>query len=250
MDDFYIIIPARFHSQRFLGKMLAAVGGKPLIQHTYERALLCGAKSVVIATDDPVIEQVASAFGATVCMTSAEHTCGTDRISEAVQKLEIPDDGIVVNIQGDEPLMPPEAVRVSVLAMLEHKDAAVTTLCSPILEEAELLDPNLPKVVMDRKGFALYFSRSPIPCDRERFDVLKNRYYRHIGLYAYRARTLKQYSQWGPAPLEDIEKLEQLRVLWNGEKIQVSIVEKPLPPGVDTETDLLKFAQTVDLTIG
>ncbi len=243
---FHIIIPARFKSERLPGKMLAMVAGKPLIQHVYERALLCNAASVVVATDDLKIQQAAVAFGAPVCMTAVSHSCGTDRLAEAVQILNLSNDDIVVNIQGDEPLMPPTAVGLAVKSMLENPEAAMATLCTPILQEREILDPNLPKVVLDRKGFALYFSRAPIPWDRTKFDVIKNQYYRHIGLYAYRVQTLKKYTVWERSPLEDIEMLEQLRVLWYGEKIHVSVVEEGLPPGIDTEADLARFRSSVD----
>lgn len=244
--DFHIIIPARFQSQRLPGKMLANVAGKSVIQHTYERAMLCGARSVTIATDHDEIERAAIAFGGSVCRTAVEHACGADRLSEAVWHLKLADNAIVVNLQGDEPLIPVEAVQVAVKAMIENPTAALTTLCTPVLTESELLNPNFPKVVLDKNGFALYFSRAPIPFDRAAFDVVKNAYYRHIGLYVYRASALKQYHQWERSPLESIEMLEQLRVLWHGEKIHVSVIDKPLPFGIDTAEELEQFRRLLD----
>lgn len=245
--NFHIIIPARFASERLPGKVLMDIAGKPLIQHVYERALLCGAKNVTIAVDDERVKKVVEAFGASVCMTKVEHSTGTDRLSEVVQKLCLSDDEIIVNIQGDEPLITPFAIKKTVKAMEDHQEAGVTTLCTLIRHSEEIVDPNMVKVVLDKDGFALYFSRAPIPWDRKAIDITKNRYYRHVGLYAYRAKTLRKYNTWERSPLEDIEKLEQLRVLWHGEKIHVSVVEEPLPSGIDTEADLVRVRSAFEL---
>ncbi len=247
--DFHIIIPARFSSTRLPGKVLIDVAGKPLIQHVYERALGCGSKSITIATDHEEVKQIAESFGATACMTAIEHPCGTDRLSEAVEKLKMNDEDIIVNIQGDEPLIPPEAVFQTVKAMFDYPQAAMTTLCTPIVTKEEIFDPNIVKVALNKEGFALYFSRAPIPWDRTAFDIRKNAYFRHVGLYAYRAKTLKKYRNWISSPLEQIELLEQLRILWHGEKIHVSVIKDPLPPGIDTETDLARFRSRFDCTV-
>lgn len=246
---FHIIIPARLNATRLPRKMLLDLKGKPLIQRTYERALLCGANSVTIATDDVEIEDVAKGFGAAVCMTNKDHPTGTDRLAETVQLLGLNPDDVVVNIQGDEPLIPPFAVHLAVRAMEEHPSACTTTLCTPIRDREYLQDPNVVKVVFDKFGFALYFSRSQIPYNMNAnnsnvaFDSTKEKdidalHYRHLGLYAYRVRTLQQYGSFESSPLEKLERLEQLRILWQGEKIHVSIIDDPLPPGVDTIADL------------
>lgn len=239
MTDFHIIIPARFASTRLPGKALLDMGGKPMIQRVYERALQCNATTVTIATDDERIEATAKAFGASVCMTKVSHQCGTERLAEAVQYLNIPDKAIVVNIQGDEPFIPSEAVSKVVIAMQQNPDAAMTTLCTPIKNIREVFDPHLPKVIFDKSGYALYFSRAPIPFNRAEYSLAQYPYYRHIGLYAYRASTLQRFTEWGISPLEAIESLEQLRILWNGEKIHVSVISETPPPGIDTEADLL-----------
>jgi len=244
MIDFHIIIPARFASSRLPGKMLREIAGKPLIQRVYERALLCGAKSVIIATDDERIQKVAENFGAEVCMTSVHHMCGTDRIAETVSQLGLDEEEIVVNIQGDEPLLPVPAVKKVVEGLIHHPDAKASTLCTPIFDNHSILDPNIVKVVVNKEGYAHYFSRAPIPWDREAKVLAKEQnYFRHVGLYAYRVDLLKKYQQWEPSPVEQIELLEQLRILWHGEKIHVSTIEEMISPGVDTELDLEKVKE-------
>lgn len=239
IKPFHIIIPARLNSSRLPGKMLLDLDGKPLIQQTYESALKCGAASVTIATDDTDIKNVAHSFGANVCMTSVDHLTGTDRLAEAAMILKLKEEDIVVNIQGDEPLVSIQAVHKLVIAMQDNKAACTATLCTPIRDKKHLLDPNIVKVVLDNQGFALYFSRASIPFDRAGDnELLFNPYYRHLGLYAYRVHTLQQYVSWEPCPIELVERLEQLRILWQGEKIHVSIMEEILPPGVDTLADL------------
>ncbi|MEW6353643.1 MAG: 3-deoxy-manno-octulosonate cytidylyltransferase [Pseudomonadota bacterium] len=245
--SFSVIIPARYASSRLPGKPLRLIAGKPLVQHVFERAAVSGAQRVIIATDDERIARAAEQCGAQVCMTSAQHPSGTDRLAEVVEKLNIPDDHIVVNVQGDEPLIPAALIRQAADALHEHEAASVATLCEQITRGEDLFNPNINKVVMDKYGYALYFSRAPIPWDRAAFAASgdaqpppRSRYYRHIGLYAYRAGFLKEYVRWPACDLELSEALEQLRVLWNGAKIHVSVASQTPGPGVDTEEDIAR----------
>ena len=224
------------------------IGGKPMIQHVFERALESGAEQVVIATDDARIADAGRGFGAEVCMTSDQHRSGTDRIQEVATKYGWSDDTIVVNLQGDEPGMPPSLLSQVAADMADHADAAVTTLSTPIIERDVLFDPHVVKVITDQDGYAVYFSRAPIPWHRDEFIQTRSQlpggfpFFRHIGLYAYRVGLLHRYVDWPPSPLERAESLEQLRVLWHGERIHVSVaVEVPLH-GVDTESDLKQIA--------
>jgi 3-deoxy-manno-octulosonate cytidylyltransferase (CMP-KDO synthetase) len=248
---FTVIIPARYASSRLPGKPLLDIGGKPMIQHVYERALASGANQVVVATDDGRIADVVRKFGKIV-MTSAEHSSGTARLAETAELLSLTDDAIVVNLQGDEPQMPPELLLQVVENLHSHPQAVMATLATPITESEEFFNPNAVKLVMDDKGYALYFSRAPIPWDRDGFArnkaVLTNKImaYRHLGIYAYRVRFLKQYVQTPSCPLEVTESLEQLRVLWMGEKISVGIVNSPPPAGVDTISDLERVRQILN----
>lgn len=236
-----IIIPARLASTRLPNKPLLDIFGKPMIQRVYEQAVQCGFDSVLIATDSDEIAQLARNFGAEVCMTLATHISGTDRLAEAVAKLGYDAEDIIVNIQGDEPLIPVENVE-QVANLLEQKNQAVmATLCEHINDHAQIFDSNCVKVVMDKAQYALYFSRAPIPWERGQFEQLKNvstLCYRHIGLYAYRASFLSQYQLLSVSPIELWESLEQLRVLWHGHKIAVAEALKSTPPGVDTAKDL------------
>ncbi|MDH5191334.1 MAG: 3-deoxy-manno-octulosonate cytidylyltransferase [Gammaproteobacteria bacterium] len=244
--SFRVVIPARHASTRLPGKPLLEIAGLPMIQHVYERALDCGADSVVIATDDERIQRVAESFGADVCMTSPDHPSGTDRLAEVVGKLSYDKDDIVVNVQGDEPLMPASLVEQVAELLSQSKSADVATLCTPILDGNDIFNPNVVKVVTDKEGNALYFSRAPVPWHRDAFaqekDIVLDDsvYFRHIGLYAYRVSFLKQYSSLTPSPLETIESLEQLRVLWHGHKIAVANALDVPGPGVDTIDDLKK----------
>lgn len=247
--DFSVIIPARYASSRLPGKPLRDIAGKPMMQHVYERAVQSGADEVVIATDDDRIRQVAEGFGAQVCMTAAHHPSGTDRLAEVARIMGYGRQRIVVNLQGDEPLMPPALIRQVAENLQSHAQASVATLCERISSVGELFDPHLVKVVMDAQGSALYFSRAAIPWDRDAFvettgDLpARSEHYRHIGLYAYRAGFLQEYVQWPPCSLEQTESLEQLRVLWRGHKIHVAeAVEKP-GIGVDTPDDLVRVQQ-------
>jgi 3-deoxy-manno-octulosonate cytidylyltransferase (CMP-KDO synthetase) len=242
--NFKVVIPARYASTRLPGKPLLDIGGKPMIHHVHTRAIESGADQVVVATDDNRIAECVRDFGGEVCMTQADHRSGTDRIAEVVKQYGWKADEIVVNLQGDEPDMPSALLLQVAMDMDAHPDASMTTLSAKLSEKAQLFDPNVVKLVTDAKGYALYFSRAPIPWDRDQFTDqekipdLVDGYYRHIGLYAYRAGFLARYVQWSAAPLEATESLEQLRVLWHGERIHVS--EAAIMPGhgVDTQQDL------------
>lgn len=237
-SGFRVIIPARYASSRLPGKPLLPIAGRPMLAHVYERALQCGASEVVIATDDERIAEAATGFGAPVCMTAVDHTSGTERLAEVVELLGWAADSIVVNVQGDEPLMEPALIRQVADDLAAYPEAAVATLAYPLASDAMLNDPNVVKVVLDREGYALYFSRAPIPFVRDPADVDITAGLRHIGLYGYRAGFLGRYRQLEPAPCEQQEKLEQLRVLWHGMKIHVSIAATLPGPGVDTHADL------------
>lgn len=237
----HIIIPARHASSRLPGKPLADVAGKTLIERVYERARASGARSVTIATDDDRIAQTARKFGAQVCMTAAVHRSGTDRVGEAIQQLALGPDEIVVNLQGDEPLMPPSLIRQVAMTLEHNRDAVAATACHPISDEETLRNPHAVKVVRDANGYALYFSRAPIPWPRSRMagdSTEPIQACRHIGLYAYRAGFVARFCAWGSCPLEEAEQLEQLRVLWHGERIAVYMTDDAPASGVDTPEDL------------
>lgn len=250
--NFSVIIPARYDSKRLPGKALLDIAGKPMIQHVFERAMESGAQQVVIATDDARISEVAKNFGAEVVMTSKEHQSGTDRLAEAVKLLGCKDDEIIVNLQGDEPLMPASVISQVARDLHEHKDASVATLCTPIHTAEDVSNPNVVKVVFSKQGYALYFSRAPIAWEREHFRVSSFRpsghhmHYRHIGLYAYRSGFLGRYVTWPVCDIEEMEVLEQLRVLWNDEKIHVSEAAVIPPPGVDTEDERQRVERLIE----
>lgn len=236
---FKAVIPARYASTRLPGKPLLEIAGRPMLQYVHDIALQSGASEVIVATDDVRIQAAAESFGATVCMTSAAHESGTERLAEVAADRGWDDQAIIVNVQGDEPLLPVALIRQVADGLAGHTEAAVATLAYPLHEPGEIADPNIVKVVLDHAGYALYFSRAAIPCRRDTSsaaDVLPS--LRHIGLYAYRAGFLKRYSQLQPSQLEDVEKLEQLRVLWHGLKIFVGIAGEMPGHGVDTESDL------------
>lgn len=232
--SFSVVIPARYASTRLPGKPLLDIAGKPMLQHTWERALLSGASRVVIATDDARILEAANAFGAEVLMTSASHQSGSDRICEVVDALGFDDSECVINVQADEPLIPPEAIDQVAESLRLNADYGLATLCEPIEDEREYSEPSSVKVVMDKVGRALYFSRAPIPASVS----LPTECYRHIGIYAYRVGVLRKFVTWPVAAIEAIERLEQLRALYNGVAIHVSIAPTRIPPGVDTPEDL------------
>lgn len=242
---FTIVIPARYQSARLPGKPLLEIAGRPMIQHVYERARQSRAAQIIVATDDQRIGDVVNEFGGSVCMTRADHASGTDRICEVVAKLQLASDDIVVNVQGDEPLIPPAAINQVAANLGRHLLAAAATL-SETIESREILDnPNTVKVVTDARGYALYFSRAPIPFDRDQgADFLKcYQPQRHIGLYAFRVSLLNQFARWSPSTLESIERLEQLRVLENGEKIHVDKATEWVPGGIDTLEDYMHLKQ-------
>lgn len=243
--SFYVVIPARYASTRLPAKPLREIAGKPMIQHVYERACESAAREIIIATDDTRIELVARGFGARVCMTSAAHNSGTDRLHEVAQQLQLNDDDIVVNVQGDEPLIPPAVINQVAANLAAMADASVATLSEPIHSLADFRNPNIVKVVADKMGRALYFSRAPIPWPRDYFaDPSATELpadfpcQRHIGIYAYRVDLLNRFVTWPQAPLEKIESLEQLRVMWQGAVIHVAEACALVPGGVDTEEDL------------
>jgi 3-deoxy-manno-octulosonate cytidylyltransferase (CMP-KDO synthetase) len=231
---FQVIIPARYASTRFPGKPLADIGGKPMVIHVCERAAQSGAAAVHVATDDERIARAVRAHGHEALMTRVDHSSGTDRIAEAAMLLGLRDDDIVVNVQGDEPLIASNLVLEVARTLHEKPDASVSSACHPIHDEASLGNPNVVKVVLDAKGYALYFSRSRIPYPRDEGAPC----YRHAGIYAYRAGFLQRYAKLPPSPLEKAEALEQLRVLWHGYRIAVAVSETEIPPGVDTPQDL------------
>ena len=241
--SFTVIIPARYASSRLPRKPLADIAGKPMIQHVWEKAQQAGANRVIIATDHEEIEKVAKAFGAEVCMTSTEHNSGTERLSEVIEKMTIADDEIIVNVQGDEPLIPPVIIQ-QVAQNLAENQVNMATLAVKLETKEELFNPNCVKVVTDQKGMALYFSRAAIPFARDHFAdcddafVASQPYLRHIGIYAYRAKFVNQYIRWQPTVLEKLESLEQLRALWYGEKIHVELAKEAPQVGVDTLEDL------------
>ena len=241
---FSVIIPARYASTRLPGKPLADIAGKPMFVRVAERAQRAGAERVVVATDDERIRAAAETHGVAACLTRADHPTGTDRLAEAARLLGLADDAIVVNVQGDEPLLAPSLIRAVAELLAAHPDAAIATACHPIADPAEAFNPNVVKVVLDANRYALYFSRATIPWARDEFAGRRDAIppglplYRHYGLYAYRVRFLRLYPTLAPAPIERFEALEQLRALWHGHRIVVEITEGTPAPGVDTEEDL------------
>jgi 3-deoxy-manno-octulosonate cytidylyltransferase (CMP-KDO synthetase) len=246
--DFKVVIPARFGSTRLPGKPLLLIHGKPMIQHVVERARASAASAVIVATDDQRIVTACAAFGAEAQLTGADHRSGSDRIAEVIARRAWPEDTIVVNLQGDEPCMPPALIDQVACNLSAHSGANVATLAFPIADGESLFDPHVVKVVTDAAGFALYFSRAPLPWHRDEFMGKRGHlptsvtFLRHIGLYAYRAAFLRRYVTWEPSPLEVAEALEQLRVLWHGERIHVGLAAQSPGPGVDTAHDLAGVA--------
>ncbi|MBE8736040.1 3-deoxy-manno-octulosonate cytidylyltransferase [Aeromonas veronii] len=241
--SFVVVIPARYASTRLPGKPLADIHGKPMVQHVVEKALQSGADRVIVATDDERVQQALLSTGVEVCMTSPDHQSGTERLAEVCRHYGFAADTIIVNVQGDEPLIPPAIIR-QVADNLAAATAPMATLSVPIQDAEEAFNPNAVKVVTDKDGYALYFSRASIPWDRDRFgkshEQIGDHYQRHIGIYAYRAGFIQRYVDWAPSVLEQVEALEQLRVLWYGEKIHVAQALEAPPVGVDTQADLEK----------
>jgi len=244
--SFIAIIPARYASSRLPGKPLADINGKPMVVHVMERAQESGADRVIVATDHAGVVDAVRQAGGEVCMARSDHHSGTERLAEVIERYGFDDSQIVVNVQGDEPLIPPVIVR-QVADNLARCDAGMATLAVPITTAQEAFNPNAVKVVMDARGFALYFSRATIPWDRERFalsrDKIGDTFLRHIGIYAYRAGFIRRYVEWLPSQLEQIEMLEQLRVLWYGEKIHVAVAREVPGIGVDTQEELQRVRE-------
>jgi len=236
---FSVIIPARYASSRLPAKMLKEINGKSLIEHTYSNAIKSDASRVIIATDNERIKIVAEGFGAEVCMTNDSHTSGTSRIAEAVSFLNFQNDDVIVNLQGDEPMMSPRAIN-QVASNLVSSGMSVATLCETIDTEDAYFDENCVKVVYNSRGRAMYFSRSPVPAFRDGQNINLDLCFRHIGLYAYRVNFLKNYSNMPISRLETAEKLEQLTFLMEGFDIHVDVSFASTGYGVDTESDLIK----------
>ena len=244
-SSFVVAIPARHASTRLPGKPLQLIAGEPMIVHVARRALAAGASEVVVATDDVRIEQALNGHPLRVVMTRADHASGSDRLAECAERLRWPDDAIVVNLQGDEPLAPPSGIR-AVAECLQQSAAPMATLATPITNVEEFLNPNCVKVVASAEGRALYFSRAPVPWPRDAFATSCGALpdgvpvLRHIGIYAYRAGFLRRFAKLSATPLERAECLEQLRALEHGHAIAVRLAPEPFPAGVDTPEDLAR----------
>jgi 3-deoxy-manno-octulosonate cytidylyltransferase (CMP-KDO synthetase) len=230
--SFRVVIPARYASSRFPGKPLADLGGRPMVVRVCERAAASGAAGVHVATDDERIAAAVRAAGYSALLTRADHPSGTDRVAEAARALGLGEREIVVNLQGDEPLMAPGLIARVAAALDADREAAMATACHPV--DQDVSNPNVVKVVLDARNRALYFSRAQIPYPRE----AGARWYRHAGIYAYRVGFLLSFAALEPSPLEKAEALEQLRALWHGHRIAVVVSEEEIPPGVDTPGDL------------
>ncbi|MCB1858305.1 MAG: 3-deoxy-manno-octulosonate cytidylyltransferase [Gammaproteobacteria bacterium] len=249
---FKVVIPARFASTRLPGKPLLPILGRPMIQHVHARAIESGAEQIVIATDDERIVTAARKFGADVCLTSSSHVSGTERVAEVCRQYGWSDETVVVNLQGDEPCVPPELLDQVAGDMDLHTDAHIATLATEISTQSELFDPHVVKVVTNGEGYALYFSRAPIPWHRDEFIKQNQRlptsvaFYRHVGIYAYRAGYIQEYTALQASPLEQAESLEQLRALWYGSRIHVSTALRHPGQGVDTQDDLVRVARFLE----
>ena len=243
MPIFKVVIPARFSSTRLPGKPLLDIGGKPMVIRVAEQASQSGAQQIIIATDHQPIIASAQEHGFQACMTRADHASGTDRIAEVATQQGWPDDTIVVNVQGDEPLIPPDLIRAVAQHLHDHSECAISTACHPIHDEASMRNPNVVKVVLDKHANALYFSRAPIPWPRDAYAQHQSlpetvNVLRHIGIYGYRVGFLRDFGKLNPTQIEQIESLEQLRALYHGYKIGVTKTDQAPPSGVDTEHDL------------
>lgn len=238
-----LVIPARYASTRLPAKPLRLLAGKPLIQHVYEQAICAEFASVLVATDDERIQQVCQEFGAQVVMTSPDHPTGSDRLAEVVAQQAWPEDTIVVNLQGDEPLTPVANLHQLAENLAKHPQASMATLATPLTSQADFLNPNIVKVVRDEQEMAMYFSRAPIPWQRDGDEPVENYALRHIGMYAYRAEFLLKFKAMQASAVEQLEKLEQLRALSHGCRIHVDIAREIPGEGVDTEADLQRVEQ-------
>lgn len=250
--SFTVVIPARYASTRLPAKPLRDIAGKTMIERVHQQALLSDADRVVVATDDQRIAEVVEGFGGEVCMTSPEHPSGTDRLQEVAAQLGLSDSHIVVNVQGDEPLIPPSVINQVAMNLQRTPGAGVATLCEPVTSSADFTNPNVVKVVTNEQGMALYFSRAPIPWPRDHFadgreslpdDLIPGR---HIGIYGYRVGELNRFVEWSPAPIEQFESLEQLRFMWHGVAIHVETAIEDVPGGVDTEEDLQRVINLLE----
>ena len=243
--DFLVVIPARLGSTRLPRKPLADIDGKPMVVRVAEQAKKSLAHSVVVATDSVEIQEACDEHRIECLLTSENHPTGTDRLAEVAQLLKLPDNALVVNVQGDEPLIPPELINQVAQTLAEHVECAISTVAVPIHDPAEIENPNVVKVVLNRIGEALYFSRAPIPFVRDAGAKDKTQHLRHLGIYAYRAEFLQAYTRLDPAPPEQAEALEQLRTLWNGYRIAVYTAAQTPPAGVDTPDDLERVRRVI-----
>ena len=257
--SFTVVIPARFASTRLPGKLLLELAGKPILQHVYEQAQQSNAERVIIATDSPEIILASEKFAADAVLTSTQHQSGTDRIAEVAEKYQLLDETVVVNVQGDEPLIAPQNINQVAQNLEQHSNASIATLCTEIDNWEDVVDPHMVKVVTDEQGYALYFSRAPIPWDREQFSglfqgssmsgglvQLQSTYYCHMGIYAYRAGFLKTYVSLPHSRLEKSEALEQLRALSNGYKIHVGLAQHEKSIGIDTMDDYQRVKEMME----
>lgn len=250
---FKVVIPARYASTRLPGKPLLNIAGKPMIAHVCQRALEADAEQTIVATDDERIFQAVCELGIKAVMTRPDHQSGTERIAEVAQLCGWADSEIIVNLQGDEPLIPPAIIREVAAALAGQQQAGIATLAAKIINTEEIFNPNAVKVVLNKAGYALYFSRAPIPWERDVFTLSdrnpsgKLPYLRHIGLYAYRVDFLNRYCSWDASPLESVEALEQLRILWHGQEVLVKIVDQSPEGGVDTQEDLRRVERVLSL---
>jgi 3-deoxy-manno-octulosonate cytidylyltransferase (CMP-KDO synthetase) len=236
--EFLVVIPARLGSTRLPRKPLADIGGKPMVIRVAERALQSNAQSVVVATDSIEIQAACDDHRIECLLTSPDHPTGTDRIAEVAQLLKLPANTLVVNVQGDEPLIPPDLINQVAQTLADNTACAISTVAVPIVDAAEINNPNVVKVVLNRMNEALYFSRAAIPFVRDPASEQATTHLRHLGIYAYRADFLEAYIRLEPAPPEQAEALEQLRALWNGHRIAVHTASEAPPAGVDTAEDL------------
>ena len=243
MNEFHVIIPARHGSSRLPGKPLLEIGGKPMVLHVHDAAIASGAATVTVATDDSRIDSAVRSAGGRAVMTSTDHQSGSDRIAEACRILGLEEGAVVVNVQGDEPEMPPELINQVAELLIGSTDADMATLCTPVESDSEFIDSSVVKVVLNEAGRALYFSRAPIPWTRSDGGsaLLSDAWQaglRHLGIYAYQCGYIQKFSARGPCPLESRERLEQLRALWHGESIACATARVPPPPGIDTPGDM------------
>lgn len=245
--SFHVVIPARYQARRLPGKALLEISGKPIIAHVYARACDSGAESVSIATDDDRIAGVCQQFGAKVLMTDPAHPCGTDRIAEAASMLNLPPEALIVNVQGDEPFIPPENIAQVADNLQEREQASVATLCEPLQSMADKTASSVVKVVFDAQGYAMYFSRASIPYAQQQEQAPSG--FRHVGLYAYRHSFLQKVAGQSPCELETIESLEQLRWMWQGARIHVEVAKTHSPIGVDTLEDFEHLQKMVLRTL-